>query len=132
MDVQIINLTPHVLNIYDRRHVAREGMSYKPICFCEGLPSQPVVSVPSSGFARAREVTTTATCVHVDGNCIEVTRKVIEKSVTGLPEPQEGTIYVVSYITAQAVPDRKDVFFPGDPVRDDEGNLIGCAGLSRV
>jgi hypothetical protein len=33
---------------------------------------------------------------------------------------------------AQAVPDRMDVFFPGEAIRDNAGNIIGCIGLSRL
>ncbi len=52
--------------------------------------------------------------------------------VEGLPEPEEGTIYIVSNLVAQAVPDREDVFFPDDIVRDENGNIIGCRALGKI
>lgn len=52
--------------------------------------------------------------------------------VEGLPEPQEGIIYIVSNLVAQAVPDREDVFFPDDIVRDEHGNVIGCRALGKI
>ena len=52
--------------------------------------------------------------------------------VENLPEPQEGTIYIVSYLTAQAVPERKDVFITDDAVRDEQGRIIGCRALAHI
>jgi hypothetical protein len=52
--------------------------------------------------------------------------------VENLPEPQEGTIYIVSSLTAQAVPDRKDVFITDDAVRDEQGRIIGCRALAQI
>jgi len=53
--------------------------------------------------------------------------------VTGYcPEPQEGTIFIVSALTAQAVPDRQDVFIVDDAVRDDQGRIIGARALAHV
>lgn len=52
--------------------------------------------------------------------------------VENLPEPQEGTIFIVSALTAQAVPDRPDVFIVDDAVRDEQGRIIGCRALAHV
>lgn len=42
------------------------------------------------------------------------------------------TVYVVSSITAQAVPHRRDVFVPARLIRDEQGRIIACAALGRV
>lgn len=42
------------------------------------------------------------------------------------------TVYVVSSIAAQAVPERKDIFVPARPVRDEAGRIIACAALGRL
>ena len=47
------------------------------------------------------------------------------------PPSQEGTIYIVSSIVAQACPHRPDFYTPADYVRDSEGRIIGCRGLLR-
>lgn len=60
---------------------------------------------------------------------IPITRQTFGK-VTGLPAPQEGVRYIVSARVAEACPDRKDLVIPGPAVRDEEGNQIGCEGLS--
>jgi hypothetical protein len=52
--------------------------------------------------------------------------------VENLPEPQEGTIYIVSALTAQAVPERKDVYITDDAVRDEQGRVIGCRALAHI
>lgn len=50
--------------------------------------------------------------------------------VENLLEPQEGTIYIVSYLTAQAVSEREDVFITDDAVRDEQGRIIGYRALA--
>jgi len=52
--------------------------------------------------------------------------------VENLPEPQEGTIFIVSALTAQAVPEREDVFITDDAVRDEHGRIIGCRALAHI
>ena len=50
--------------------------------------------------------------------------------VVGLPEPCEGTTYVVSRLVKSAVPNRADCVVPDALVRDTHGSIIGCAGFS--
>lgn len=45
-------------------------------------------------------------------------------------EPHTYTIYIVSRIVKQSVPDRDDVVVPDDLIRDDNGNIIGCRRFS--
>ena len=52
--------------------------------------------------------------------------------VSDLPDPQPDTIFVVSALVAQAVPDRQDVFIVDDAVRDDQGRIIGARALAHV
>lgn len=54
--------------------------------------------------------------------------------VSGLPEPAEDTIYIVSVIVAKAkeVQARTDVYVPAKTIRDAAGNIIGCIGLNKV
>jgi len=49
--------------------------------------------------------------------------------VEGLPDPVDGTYYIVSSMVQSMVKDRKDVFSPGDLIRDDDGKPVGCRGL---
>lgn len=50
-------------------------------------------------------------------------------AVEGLPEPVEGTIFIVSALVRGAVPNRTDVASPGELVRNVSGAVIGCNGL---
>lgn len=49
--------------------------------------------------------------------------------VTGLPDYEEGVYLLVSAIVREALPLRKDLVSPGQLLRDDSGNVIGCLGL---
>lgn len=102
----IVNLTPHQINI-----IADDGK---------------VVSIPPSGQV-ARVAQTREPRGSIDG--ITVTYSTFG-DVEGLPDPQDGVIYVVSGLVLSAVPDRTDVFAPGEAVRDGEGRVIGARGLS--
>ena len=98
-----VNLTPHEINEVDSGTV-----------------------LPSSGVARVRQCSKNVR--KVEG--IQIFRSEYEGSIQGLPEPQEGVIYIVSALTLNAVPaDRDDVVAPGNAVRDAEGTVIGCLGL---
>lgn len=50
-------------------------------------------------------------------------------TVEGLPQPEEGTLYVVSGMLRTALPDRYDLASPGDLIRDEKGVIVGCKNL---
>jgi len=112
--MKIVNLTPHPLNLMP------EG------------PEGPVVTIPPSGqVARCTVDRVQVDTVTVDGISVPVNQTRFGK-VENLPEPQEGTIFIVSALTAQAVPEREDVFITDDAVRDEQGRIIGCRALARI
>lgn len=49
--------------------------------------------------------------------------------IQDIPEAQEGVIYVASLLVAQAAK-RADVFSPGELLRDEAGQPVGCLGLA--
>lgn len=49
--------------------------------------------------------------------------------VTGLPEPQEGVLYIVPAMVRNALPDRKDLASPGALIRNEQGQPVACDGL---
>jgi len=103
---EFINLTPHTLNI-----VKADGS---------------IVDIQPSGDI-ARVTSTTAIIATFKGINITVSTW---GDVTGLPDAQDGIIYIVSRMVKDRVPDRPDVLVPGAPVRDAEGKIIGANGLS--
>lgn len=105
----IINLTPHAINFL------REDNSVL------------ATIEPSGTIARASQ--TREAVGEVNGI---VVNQCSYGSVTGLPDPQDGTIYLVSALTAQACPERSDVFITDDAVRDENGRIIGCRAIARI
>ena len=49
--------------------------------------------------------------------------------VAGLPDPQPGTLYIVSALVRLALPGRSDLASPGTLVRDEAGKVVGCQNL---
>lgn len=62
----------------------------------------------------------------VDG--IDLYRTVFGE-VTGLPDYEEGVYLLVSTMVREVLPLRKDLVSPGQLLRDDKGEVIGCLGL---
>ena len=112
--MKLVNLTPHALNLMP------------------GGPDEPTVTIPPSGqVARCEVRRVQVDTVTVDGITVPVNRTQFG-AVTGLPDPQPDTIYIVSSLVAQAVPDRQDVFIVDDAVRDEQGRIIGARALAHV
>ena len=59
---------------------------------------------------------------------VDMYRTVFGK-VTGLPDYQEGTYLLVSTMVREALPSRSDLVSPGQLLRNEEGQVIGCLGL---
>jgi len=53
-------------------------------------------------------------------------------AVEDLPAPVAGLVYIVSRFVAEAAGGRDDLYFPGSLVRDAQGNIVGCKGLSQL
>jgi len=112
---KLINLTPHEVVLY-----ASDGCTV-------------IDKIPSSGNARV------AMSEELIGelNGIPVVRSV-SGGVEGMPDPQAGVVYIVSFITLQALvgtSDRCDFVSPNTNsacVRDDEGNILGVMGFQGV
>lgn len=108
-EVEVVNLTPHAINILDSDNFI-------------------VKTFESSGIARC-------TCSrnqigNVNGIAINSN---YYGEVTGLPEPKDGTMYIVSALVAQAVKYvRSDVLVTDDAVRNDDGQIIGCRAFARI
>ena len=112
--MKIVNLTPH-------------GLSLMP-----AGPTGPVVTIPPSGLVARCEVNRIQIyTVTTNGISVPV-NKTQFGTVSGLPDPQPDTIYIVSALVAQAVSNRPDVFMVDDAVRDEQGRIIGAKALAYV
>jgi len=95
-------------------------------------PDGPTVTIPPSGqVARCATSRVQVDTVTVDGITVPVNQTRFGE-VSGLPDPQPDTIFVVSAVVAQAVPHRPDVFIVDDAIRDEQGRIIGARALAHV
>lgn len=105
-DVKLINLTPHEITVMWDSGVRR---------------------FPSQGVARVDDLA--ADSDSIDG--IPVV-SVSPFDIYGLPEEEEGTVFIVSRILAQAlVGEREDLVFPFGEIRDDRGRIEAVRSLAR-
>ncbi len=47
----------------------------------------------------------------------------------GIPKQTKDTFYIVSQQICQAYPDRKDLVYPSNFVKDEAGKIVGCKML---
>lgn len=129
----LINLTPHSITIIG--------------------PSD--IVIPSVGIARVRTASEPVGSLYVCGQHVLVVGSKAERVVTdgilskdgewvrqtaecALPETAQShsgqVVYIVSSVVAShnSIRGRMDVLVPGDLVRDDAGNVIGCRTLTRI
>jgi len=103
LKLKLVNLTPHTVKLVNEIGV---------------------LELFSAGVARVSSTQTEVGRVVA----IPVVRATFGE-VTGLPAPEEGTMYVVSALVRGALPGRTDLASPGDPVRDEAGQVVGCKSL---
>lgn len=116
-EMQITNLTPHDVVV-----VADDG-------------SEQTLTFPRSGVvARAVELRSKG---HALADNMSVGTMVVRYAgFENLPDPQAGTGYVVSVLTAMAAQAAGrsvgDLYYPGGLVRDIAGQVIGCSALYQL
>ena len=89
------------------------------------------IVIPSDGIARVTEAKTVTPSIDVDGVIVE-TFKSSFGEVENLPPQEEGVMVIVSALVASAAKGRDDLLVPGELVRDDGGNIVGCKSLRRT
>lgn len=104
----ILNATPHAVKIVDKN-----GALIKEFA-------------PSGDVARLQP--TTEVIGEVAG--VPVTSTHYGEPI-GLPDEQEGVGYIVSALLRTTLTQRSDLFSPGQLVRDDNGNVVGCKSLDH-
>ncbi len=106
----ILNLTPHTINIFDT-----DGKTQ-------------LYEMPSSGIARCK--TEKKQIADIKGIAIF---DISYGEVEGVPpvNPGSGTGYIVSFLVRQALPERNDLYSPGELIRNEKGQPIGCIGLTK-
>lgn len=109
--MKFVNCTPHEINVH-----------------CHSVGAAPVIRVFAPSGVLPRLEVSRVDLPSLDG--IPLARSVMG-SPTGLPEPAEDTIYIVSALVAEHghVRDRTDIVYPGEAVRLPDGKVVGCRGL---
>lgn len=87
---------------------------------------------PAPEPARVAELRNPPTDTHFGDVTISFQELRYATTPPSLPPPRPDTWLVVSRIAAHAWPDRLDLLFPVDEVRDPAGRIIGCRGLARL
>lgn len=105
---KLVNLTPHIVNLFDMT-------GEKLLVNIEPTAPAARCSVKNEKIGEADGVPLFASSY---GEVID------------LPEPQEDTIFIVSLVVRQALPNRTDLASPGELIRDSEGKPIGAKGLA--
>jgi hypothetical protein len=106
--MRIINLTPHEINLHKI--------------------NGEIINVPPSGKVARLEQTSREISSPIEG--VKVTTSDFG-NITNLPEPHNNTIFIVSALVMVKCKNRRDVFAPGKAIRDKDGKIIGCDGLSQ-
>lgn len=110
--VEFDNLTPHELRIYNMDK------------------TEVVAVVPSSGMVRVSETLNVISDYKDEVPLVEIIRD--PNRLEGLPPQVPGRYIIVSDLAYQAAEPlrRADILRPGPAVRDCEGRIIGCQGVS--
>lgn len=107
------NLTPHPLYV---KSVAGEYVTIPP--------SGEIVRVV---YDRLPPEQTT-----IQGHEISVSVAGSPREIIGLPDPEPGVVLIVAKAVSDAAPaHRGDLMSPGKLIRDEDGTVIGCDGLTR-
>ncbi len=108
------NLTPHALNVR-----ALDGSTLV-------LPPSP------NGAARVVYDRLPPEQVSIAGHEVQISVAGSPREIVGLPEPEEDVILIVAKAVSDAAPaGRGDLMSPGRLLRDEDGTVIGCDGLTR-
>ena len=110
---KIVNLTPHSISFVDPN-------------------GNPVLTVEPSGTLARVSTKIVQTGQRRFGDMVLPVTETEFGEVEGLPDPEKGTVYLVSSLVAQRCKGRGDVFIPNESVRDSEGRIVGCRSLGRV
>ena len=112
MNKFIINCTPHDINVLNELG--------NRIVLIPKLPADSIARVATSSIKSCD--------LDIAGAKVPVSRTELLQ-VTNLPAERPGVALIVSALVRLALPLRKDLFSPGELVRNDAGQPIGCRGL---
>jgi hypothetical protein len=97
-------------------------------------PDRTVTDIPPSGqVARCvQDADWPVGSVAVGPVTVPIVISPMSTVVVGLPDHRPGVLLVVSRTVATAQPHRRDLVFPHDILRDDNGHPLGCRAFGQV
>lgn len=104
------NLTPHEVCIYDM------------------VGTTPVLNLVIEAGEEVARVSCEYVKVDKKVEGVDMYRTVFGED-TGLPDYEKDVYLLVSTMVREALPLRKDLVSPGQLLRNDKGEVIGCLGL---
>lgn len=109
-----VNLTPHTLNV-------------------RALDGSTITIAPDErGAARVVYDRLPPEQATLNNHEIAISAAGPPREIIGLPDPEPRTIYIVAKAVTDAAPaSRGDLMSPGRLLRDADGNVVGCDGLTR-
>ena len=116
--MKILNFTPHAVTVFDS-------------------DGDPLATYKPSGLARAKQSYVIVGQVEVEPESVPL-KRITFGEVDGLPKDVDpDTYFIVSAITAQAAratnhPLADRLLVVADPVRNAEGQIIGCKAFSKI
>jgi hypothetical protein len=107
-----VNMTPHPVNL-----LTTEG--------------EEIATFPSKGTIRLDKFSIQIGSLNVNDHEVDLLFSAFNPS-DDIPEPVEGTMFIVSALVANAYPERTDFVMVENTVRDDNGRIIGCTAFASV
>lgn len=107
---KLINLTPHAVTIVNG--------------------GESITIDPSGIVARCKQTDEQTGYIETEYGDIPISETKFGE-VIDLPNPKQDTCYIVSRLIMQACYERNDLLVPNEIIRDDKGNIIGCASLAN-
>ena len=125
--MKIINLTPHTVYVIQER----DGKMFRRSFFSKGEAHVSSMRDKAYDLMISMGHVDTGNDYQLVGESLPITVSyMILGKVTGLPDEEDGTVYIVSRIVKNAIPHRSDCLVPDDILRDEKGVIIGCRGFA--
>lgn len=136
MMVKMLNLTPHEI-ILMRESETGEVTGFTGFGRAAQAAQYKVFKkIPSSGVVRASQRDTPAGSLLLEGDVKVELISTQFGELSGLPDPEAGTFFIVSAVAAQAARfsgrSTEDLLLVADTVRDEDGKILGCQKFARV
>lgn len=111
-EVEVVNLTPHVVRLMG------DGVTVE---LPPAGPPARLVLRPDREDGSVR----------VGPLVVPLKRTAASGVVIGVPDRRPAVLLIVARPVAEALPDRDDLVYPHDTVRDAAGVVVGCRSLAR-